>query len=197
MQRDSTDAEDLQKIGEFLAGDRRAFEFLFEKYRERIFAVAFRFVRNKEDALDVTQEVFLRAYQGLAKFKTDAKFFTWLYRIAVNRAIDFTRARATRRTVDAEDPHGEGEGLLASLPSPDAQDPADLAQRRELSGKLLEAVESLPPKHRVVFILHSMEDLSYKEIAGVVGCSMGTVMSRLFYARKKLQQYLAGTAIPH
>jgi RNA polymerase sigma-70 factor, ECF subfamily len=196
MQRDSSDAEDLQKIGEFLAGDRRAFEFLFEKYRERIFAVAFRFVRNKEDALDVTQEVFLRAYQGLARFKTDAKFFTWLYRIAVNRAIDFTRARATRRTVDVEDPDGEGEGLLANLPSADAQDPADLAQRRELSTKLLEAVESLPPKHRAVFVLHSMEDLSYKEIAAVVGCSMGTVMSRLFYARKKLQQYLAGTAIP-
>ncbi len=192
MQRDSTDAEDLQKIGEFLAGDRRSFDFLFEKYRERVYGVAFRFVRNKEDALDITQEVFLRAFQGLPRFKTDSKFFTWLYRIAVNRAIDFTRARSTRRTVDVEGAEGEGGSLLENLPSLDAQDPASLCGKKELAEKLLGAVGSLSPKHRTVFILHAMEDLSYKEIAGVVGCSIGTVMSRLFYARRKLQQLLSG-----
>jgi RNA polymerase sigma-70 factor (ECF subfamily) len=191
MIRDSSDAEDLQKVGEFLAGDTGAFEFLFEKYREKIYGIAYRFVHNKEEALEVTQEVFLRVYQGLKSFKTDAKFFTWLYRIAVNRAIDFARARKTRRAVELEAAGEEGKGLLERLPNSKSQDPADLLINKELGSTLLRAVDTLSPKHRSVFILHAMENLSYKEIAGVMGCSIGTVMSRLFYARKKLKQILS------
>jgi len=195
---DPTGDEDLRWIHAFLAGDRMAFERLFEKYREKVYGIAYRFVRNKEDALEVAQEVFLRVYQGLAKFKTDAKFFTWLYRITVNRAIDVSRSRKTRRTLELDATEGDGQGLLESIENPQSDDPADLALRKEFSGRLLDAIQALPSKHRAVFILHAVENLSYKEIADVVGCSIGTVMSRLFYARKKLQKLLSeyGTVTP-
>ena len=88
--------EDILKVNAFLAGDENGFEFLFEKYRQKVYGIAYRFVRNREDAPEVAQEVFLRVYQGLDKFKTDSKFFTWLYRITVNRSIDFTRSRKSR-----------------------------------------------------------------------------------------------------
>ena len=94
--RDSSDNEDILKVKAVLAGDEAAVEFLFEKYRQRVYGISFRFVRNREDALEVAQEVFLRVYQALEKFKTDSKFFTWLYRITVNRSIDFTRSRKSR-----------------------------------------------------------------------------------------------------
>jgi RNA polymerase sigma-70 factor (ECF subfamily) len=193
MQRDPSDAEDLRKVQEFLAGEERAFEFLFEKYREKVYGVAWRLLHDKEDALEVSQEVFLRVHQGLRSFKTDSKFFTWLYRIAVNRSIDFARARRSRRTVGMEGLGGDedSESLADRLPHPGSPDPANLLLRKELAGRLLEAVDSLSPKHRAVFVLHAMENLSYKEIAEVVGCNLGTVMSRLFYARRKLQELLA------
>ena len=191
MKRDPSDTEDLKKIEEFLSGDGRAFEFLFEKYREKVYGIAFRFVRNKDDAMEVAQDVFLRVHQGLPAFKTGSKFFTWLYRITVNRVIDFARSRKTRRTVELDSPEGEGSGLVERLQNTESQNPSDLILRKELSDKILEAIDALSPKHRLVFILHAMENLSYKEIAEVAGCSIGTVMSRLFYARRKLQQHLA------
>ena len=189
MHRDPSDAEDLGKVQEFLAGEDRAFEFLFDKYREKVYGIAFRFVRDKEDALDITQEVFLRVHQGLPSFKTNAKFFTWLCRIAVNRAIDYARARRTRRVVGLGGGGAEGEAIADRLENHRSPDPAELALKKELAEKLLAAVEALSPKHRAVFVLHA-QDLSYKEIADVVGCSMGTVMSRLFYARRKLRHLL-------
>ena len=94
--RDPSDAEDIEQVERFLDGDVQGFEVLFDKYREKVYRVAYRFVRNKEDSLEVTQEVFLRVYQNLPKFKTNSKFFTWLYRITVNRSIDFTRSRKAR-----------------------------------------------------------------------------------------------------
>lgn len=187
--QDSSDAEDLVKVKELLAGDSRAFEFLFEKYREKVFRIAYRFVRNKEDALEVVQDVFLNVHTGIARFKTDSKFFTWLYRIAVNRAIDFTRARKARSTVEAD--HEVLESQEKPLPGRSTErSPVELAQERELDEKVALAVQSLSEKHRTVFLLHASENLSYKEIAEVMKCSVGTVMSRLFYARKRLQEIL-------
>lgn len=187
--QDSSDAEDLAKVQEFLKGSPRAFEFLFEKYREKVFRIAHRFVRNKEDALEVVQDVFLKVYTGMPRFKTDSKFFTWLYRIAVNRSIDFTRARKARLAVEA-DP-GVLESQVRTLPgrAPE-RDPLEIAQEKELDEKVAVAVQSLSEKHRTVFLLHASENLSYKEIAEVMQCSVGTVMSRLFYARKRLQEIL-------
>lgn len=187
--RDPSDAEDKKKVDEFLAGDVRAFEFLFDKYREKVYRIAYRFVRHREDALEVTQDVFLRVYRGLPKFRTNSKFFTWLYRVTANRAIDFTRSRKSRAAVEVEAQILEA---TASLPPgrSASPDPSAVAQERELEELLQEAVQHLSEKHRTVFLLHAMENLSYREIAEVMGSSMGTVMSRLFYARKKLQEAL-------
>ncbi len=193
MAKDPSDQEDLQKVREFLNGDTSSFEFLFDKYRERIHSVAFRFVKDKEDALEVTQEVFIRAYQGLEKFKTDSKFFTWLYRIAVNRSIDFIRSRKARPTVEM--PHTEDGPLSAHIADQRIEEPSVNTERKEISEHVLEAVNMLSEKHRAVFLLHAVEQLSYKEIADIVGCSLGTVMSRLFYSRKKLQQHLEQTGL--
>ena len=190
--RDPSDTEDILKVEDFLAGKAGAFEFLFDKYREKVYGIAYRFVRNKEDALEVTQEVFLRVYLGLAKFKTNSKFFTWLYRITVNRSIDFTRSRKTQPILglDAATMDAVGE---PPRPRPAPSGPVEKAQEHELEERLAAAVESLSPKHRSTFVLHAYENLSYKEIAAVLGCNIGTVMSRLFYARKKLQEILAGS----
>lgn len=187
--RDPPDDADLVKVKEFLAGEPQAFAFLFEKYRETVYRLAYRFVRNKEDALEVTQDVFLRVYTGMPGFKTGSKFFTWLYRVTVNRAIDFTRARKARAAREAEVAVLEaGAALPGRAPVPD---PSEAAQEKELDEKLARAIESLSDKHRAVFTLHATENLSYKEIAAVLKISVGTVMSRLFYARKRLQAVLA------
>ncbi len=187
--RDPSDDEDIGKVEAFLAGDESAFEFLFDKYRERVYRVALRFVHNREDALEVTQEVFVRVYKSVDRFKTDAKFFTWLYRIAVNRAIDFTRRRKSRLATEVDQTFLEAQGT--QTPGRNAPvDPEESAQNKELGEQLSEAVDSLPDKHRAVFILHAKENLSYKQIAEVVDCNIGTVMSRLHYARKKLQEHL-------
>lgn len=187
--RDPSDGEDLEKVEEFLRGDLEAFEFLFDKYREKVFRIAYRFVRNKEDALEVAQDVFLRVHGGMAKFKTDSKFFTWLYRITVNRAIDFTRSKKKRLALEVDQPFLEAQERTLPGRAP-VEDPADAAQEKELKERIEEAVKMLSENHRTVFLLHAMENLSYKEIATVMECSVGTVMSRLFYARKKLQELL-------
>lgn len=188
------DHEDIERISAFLAGDDTAFEFLFDKYREKVYGIAFRFVRNKEDALEVTQDVFIRVYQGLAKFKTDSKFYTWLYRIATNRAIDYLRSRKTHPAITAstlENAAGDDAGSFTDrVADTRAVDPSENAQRREMADCVLAAVDQLSEKHRAVFVLHAVEQLAYKDIAEVVGCTIGTVMSRLFYARKKLQGLL-------
>jgi RNA polymerase sigma-70 factor (ECF subfamily) len=192
---DASETEDLQKVREFLSGDHGAFEFLFDKYRDRVFGVAYRFLRHKDDALEVTQEVFLRVYQGLARFKTESKFFTWLYRITVNKAIDYLRSKRSRPSVALG--HDEESGRadpLDALADPRGKSPSDDLERRETFERLATAVGVLSEKHRTVFLLHAVEDLSYKEIADVVGCNLGTVMSRLFYARKKLQQLMTEVA---
>lgn len=187
--RDPSDAEDTEKIREFLAGDARAFDFLYEKYRERVYRLAYRFLHDREDALEVTQDVFLRVYLGLSRFKTQSKFFTWLYRVAVNRAIDFARAKRGPRPKGVEDEVLEVSGRPLPGRRP-AQDPVEVAAERELAEAVRQAVAGLSEKHRTVFLLHATENLSYREIAEVVGCNLGTVMSRLFYARKKLQRAL-------
>ena len=187
--RDSSDSEDILKVKAFLDGDEASFEFLFRKYRRKVYQVAFRFVRNREDALDVTTDVFARVYQALEKFKTDSKFFTWLYRITVNRSIDYTRSNKNRpRPMDTSVMEAVGKPTVDKGAS--NQSPAEPVLKQEFHEELRQAVSTLSNKHQVIFILHAYEDLTYKEIAEVVGCNLGTVMSRLFYARKKLQELL-------
>ena len=192
--RDRSDREDIVKVEEFLSGELPAFEFLFDKYREKVYRIAYRFTRNKDDALEIAQDVFLRVYTNLGKFKTDSKFFTWLYRITVNRSIDFTRSKKTKvlqqvcpSLLDAQ--HSTVSGRRGS------KDPSEKAEAKELGEKLTDAVSTLSDKHRTVFLLHAVENLSYREIAGVMDSSIGTVMSRLFYARQKLQETLGNMGL--
>lgn len=188
--RDPSDSEDLSHVEAFLAGDENAFRALFDKYREKVYRIAFRFVRNKDDALEVTQEVFLRVYLSLKSFQTNSKFFTWLYRIAVNRSIDFSRSRRHDPTTSLDAVESSQTLTLGRHAQRSTPSPGELAQARELEELVAQAIEQLSPKHRAVFVLHASENLSYRQIADVLGCNIGTVMSRLFYARKRLREEL-------
>lgn len=189
-------ADDSVLVAETLAGKAEAYEKLFVKYRQRVFASAWRLLRDEDAALDVLQDAYIRAYEQLENLKGEGRFFPWLRRIAVNLALD--RLRHTRRGVevslnekwgpDAE----EGEDRAAAFMdrNPD-QSPARNAEVSEFSSAMSEALLKLSDAHRAVFMLHAAEGMSYKEIAQALGCNIGTVMSRLFYARKRLQELLA------
>src|SRR5262249_55540066 len=169
---------DLNLVRAAQRGDRNAFRALVERHQRGVFGVALGMLRNPEDARDACQEVFLRAHRRLAGYAGDAAFFTWLYRIAVNTCIDeLRRRRADLRELDD------------SLPTSDP-DPADEVITRELRQEIGAALEQLSAPHRTVLILREVEGLSYDEIASVVGCPKGTVMSRLFHARRRMQQIL-------
>ncbi len=189
-QRDPREV-DLEKVRDAQAGDREAFDYLVERHKDIVYAVAYRFAKDPDLALDLSQNVFIRAYRGIKSFRGKSSFSTWLYRITMNTCIDYTRKRS--RSVDslavpeevAE--YAGSEPIVASLP----REPGADAMSSELGEQIQKAVDLLPEYHKSVFVLYEIEGLSYKEIADVVGCSIGTVMSRLHYARKKLRSMLA------
>lgn len=162
-------------------GDHAAFRVLVEKYQRKMFAVALGIVRDRDDAFDLCQEAFLRAYRGLDRFEGDAQLFTWLYRILHNLAVDHLRRRRFQ-TVSIDD---EDHALPIADESLDA-DPSRQLWCRDLCERIDDALARLTPAHREIVVLREVEGLSYKEIADAIGCSIGTVMSRLFHARKKL-----------
>jgi RNA polymerase sigma-70 factor (ECF subfamily) len=181
---------DLEKIRAAQAGDREAFDYLVERYKEIVYAVAYRFAHDPDLALDLAPDGFIRAYRGIKSFKWRSSFSTWLYRIAMNTCIDHTRRRA--RSVDAtsvpEEVADYAEAEPIQFTAGGGPDKAALAG--ELGREIQKAIDALPEYHKSVFVLYEIEGLSYKEIAEVVGCSIGTVMSRLHYARKKLRAML-------
>ena len=171
-------------------GEREAFATLVRRHQDRAFNLAYQMVRNREDALDVAQEAFARAYTSLSAFKGDATFGTWLHRIVVNLAIDTLR----RRRRGGEAPYDDSRGLPEEPEGdpPASDDPATALAAKQTRALLAHGIGQLPPAQRAVLILREIEGLSYEEIARAVGCNLGTVMSRLFYARRKLQQALKG-----
>jgi RNA polymerase sigma-70 factor (ECF subfamily) len=177
------DRDDERRVLEFLAGRRDALAVLFRRYRNDVYEIAYRFTSNRDDALEVTQEVFMKLMESLETFRRGSRFFTWLYRIAVNQSIDYLRRRRRRATVPLED-------VALVRASGSGVDPVKRAESTELAERVQSALAKLSEKHRAVLVLHSLENLSYREIAQIVGCSMGTVMSRLFYARKRLADML-------
>jgi RNA polymerase sigma-70 factor (ECF subfamily) len=181
---------DKQKVKAAQDGDREAFDFLVEKYKDIVYAVAYRFAHDPDLALDLAQDSFIRAYRGIKSFKGRSSFSTWLYRVAMNTCIDYTRRRS--RSVDPLTVPEEVADYADAEPIEDAGErkPDQLALSGELGDKIQEAIDALPEYHKSVFVLYEIEGMSYKEIAEVVGCSIGTVMSRLHYARKKLQRML-------
>ncbi|GIW71210.1 MAG: RNA polymerase sigma factor [Planctomycetota bacterium] len=183
------DAEAL--VEQARAGSTEAFEELFRRYRDKVFGVVFGYVRDREDALDITQDAFLKAYRHLDRFAGRSGFFTWVTQIAINRAID-VRRRRMRRKVIALPERAEPEHNPRLPRRGEAPPVGERLEEQELRERYLRALDRLSEKHRTVFILHTVEGLAYKEIARVLGISIGTVMSRLHYARKNLQRELEG-----
>ena len=161
-----------------------------EKYQGRVYAMVYGMVRNREDARDITQDAFVKAYKSLESFRLESGFYTWLYRIAMNLSIDFVRKRK-RREINGFDEgiaSRDEDGGIADAHHEDG--PLRHLERKQLFHRIMDAMERLPDDQREVILLRELEGLQYKEIADVMGIPEGTVMSRLFYARKKLQKLL-------
>lgn len=164
-------------------GSEEAFERLFQGYKDRIFNVVFRIVGDMSSSEDVVQEVFLKAIKNIGSFNEKSAVYTWLYRIAVNAAVDFRKKFRPKGTVSIHR-FENGEEVL---PSP-TEGPDKEPQRKEMAALLHEAMEELSEKHRTILVLREFQGLSYEEIARVLGCSKGTVESRLFRARGRLRE---------
>jgi RNA polymerase sigma-70 factor (ECF subfamily) len=185
-----TELSDRELVERCQRGRLDAYSELVSRYRNRVYALAFGMVRNEQDATDLCQETFVKGWQAIRGFKKNASFYTWLYRITTNLCIDHVRRRDRRPTVEfleAVDPDADVE---VEVPPSNQPLPTEEVRRRELRELIEAALERLSPEHRIVVQLREFEGLDYAAIAKVVGCSMGTVMSRLHYARKHLQKLL-------
>ncbi len=187
---------DLELVERARGGDPEAFRELVVRHQRRVYAVALGIVKDRDLAWDVSQEAFLRVHQHLAEFRDEASFSTWIHRITARLAIDVLRKeRPSRRNDVADVPEPvlreAAPGVLATALG---TDPQETVLRRELSARLTEALGQLPDLHRTILVLREMDGLSYEELAERLGVPKGTVMSRLFHARKKMQVLLAGYA---
>lgn len=169
-------------------GDRDARRSLFERFRDQAFQVAMRVTGRSEDALDVVQDAFIKAFDSLAGFQRDAAFKTWLLRIVTNRALDVLRARKVRLAASLD--AGDDERNAPAPVDRTADHPGDALERRELEDRVAAAVETLPAEQRAVFALYATGELTYGEIAETLGVPIGTVMSRLYHARQRLKEQL-------
>jgi RNA polymerase sigma-70 factor (ECF subfamily) len=181
---------DLRLVEQVQAGEVAAFDTLVHKYRERIYGIIYNLTSNREDAADLTQETFIKAFQSIRRFHGSSSFFTWLYRIAVNGSLSSLRRQKLRRFFSLEklvDEDRSAEVIQALV----ARTPTDKETMvKELQEKLNEAFQKLSFKHRTVITLFEIDQLSHQEIADVMECSVGTVRSRLHYAKQQLQAYL-------
>jgi RNA polymerase sigma-70 factor (ECF subfamily) len=179
-------------------GDRAAFHLLVERYQRKVYGVCYGMVRNRDDAMDLSQETFIKVYRNLDRFEGSSAFYTWVYRIACNVCIDWLRRAKRTRTVDYDDAIARDEGGdEGMMPNRLGITPAKILARRELGDKIQDALQTLSPIHREVILLREVQGLSYQEIADTLDISIGTVMSRLHHARKNMQraleQYLGGS----
>jgi RNA polymerase sigma-70 factor (ECF subfamily) len=172
-------------------GDLKAYDELVQRYQQRIYATIYHMTANHEDANDLAQDSFIKAYQALKSFKGGSSFYTWLYRIAVNKTINFLKQRRNKHhySLNDLDFNTEHNPDLVALISD--KTPLRDAGLTELQKKLNEALLKLSEPHRMVVVLHDVQGQSHEEIAEIMGCNIGTVRSRLFYARQQLQGFLA------
>jgi RNA polymerase sigma-70 factor (ECF subfamily) len=183
------DGDEAELIERSRKGDSAAFGVLVERYQRRVVGVAQAVVHNQDDAIELAQETFVRAYENLSKFESRSSFSTWLYRIAANLAIDFWRREGRHIVLHGEDADNE----IAKLPTVTGDSFKEVS-RSELSSRLKQALEELTPEHRAVILLREVEGMSYDEISDVLQCPRGTVMSRLHYARTHLRKILKDVA---
>jgi RNA polymerase sigma factor RpoE len=172
-------------------GDLSAYDDLVRRYQERIYATVYHMTANHEDANDLAQEAFIKAFQALKSFKGGSSFYTWVYRIAVNKTINFLKQRRNRAHMSLNDLdfNAEHDPDLVALVS--EKTPRREINLAELQEKLNEALQRLSEPHRLVVTLHDVQGLSHEEIAEIMECNIGTVRSRLFYARQQLQACLS------
>lgn len=185
--------EDRGLIAKAQQGDAAAFRQLVERHQRRAFAIALALVRDENDARELVQDAFLRVHRSLPSFQGGSSFFTWLYRIITNLSIDLIR-KPGRQLVDIDETRFDSEASHEEFPLVsriDGADPLDVVRRREIAARIQTALDALPPYHRGVIVMREIEGLSYEEMAVAMGVSKGTIMSRLFHARQKLQRALA------
>jgi RNA polymerase sigma-70 factor (ECF subfamily) len=185
--------EDRALVERVQAGDKEAFRTLVERHQRRAFSIAMALVRDENDARELVQDAFLRVYKNIGGFQGQSSFFTWLYRIITNLSIDLIR-KPGRQVVALDEGKGDSEDSPSKdfpfLSRIDGADPADVVRRGEIAIRLREALAALPDYHRGVILMREVEGLSYEEMAQAMKVSKGTIMSRLFHARQKLQKAL-------
>lgn len=183
-------AEEDAMVRRAQKGDLAAYDELVRRYQQRIYATVYHMTSNHEDANDLAQEAFIKAYQALKTFKGGSSFYTWVYRIAVNKTLNFLKQRKNRTAMSLNDLDfsAENDPDLVALIS--EKTPRRDAVLSELQQKLNEAMQQLSEPHRMVVTLHDVQGLAHEEIAEIMECNVGTVRSRLFYARQQLQGYL-------
>ncbi len=172
-------------------GDMLAFEELVARHRDRLYARAFSMMRNEDEAIDLSQEAWVKGWQRLKQFQGEASFLTWMTRIVINLCLDQLRRQKRLRTDSIEQLDEESGGVERQMPTVTVN-PTEGLERAELRARIDKALQQLSYAHRTVLILHEFEGLEYKEVAKRMGCSIGTVMSRLFYARRRMAGLLAG-----
>jgi len=181
---------DRELVSRCQQGDMEAFEILVIRYQNKVYSLAFNMLRNETDATDLCQESFVRAWKSIQRFKQDSAFYTWMYRITTNLCIDFVRKRNRRPITPIDDVVDIETNAVGDTPPSTNPQPTDEVHRRELGQQIAAAMEELTPEHRAVIQLREFEGLDYTDIAKSVGCTLGTVMSRLHYARKHLMKLL-------
>ncbi|MGE0824151.1 MAG: sigma-70 family RNA polymerase sigma factor [Candidatus Binatia bacterium] len=184
------EASDWELVRRCKENDREAFRELVERYQRKAVAIALGMLHDREDALEVAQEAFAKVFTGIKHFKEEASFYTWLYRIVVNLAIDRQRQRGRQPLLEREEPEEGESGRIEALPAETTADPYEKFKDKELRDRIWAAIDELTPAHKAVILLREVEGLSYEEISEILQCSRGTVMSRLHYARKRLQSRL-------
>jgi RNA polymerase sigma-70 factor (ECF subfamily) len=183
--------DDLELVARCQAGDTSAFNELVTRYRNRAYAMIYNMVRNEQDAWDLAQDGFVKAWKSIGKFRGQSSFYTWLYRILMNVTIDSLRRKQIEGGTEFDDEIGLQNIAPGAATAPRGEmEPARKLSDKEIRQRIDEAITKLSPEHRLAIVMREIDGLEYTEIAEQMGCSLGTVMSRLFYARKKLQALL-------
>ena len=183
-------ADDKELVRAAQSEDMGAFEELVARHRDKIFGRAVSMMRNEQEAIDLSQEAWVKGWQRLAQFQGDSSFSTWMTRIVINLCLDQLRKQKRRQTDSIEAMDEESGGVERQMPVVTIN-PTERLERGELRARIDRGLAQLSPEHRTVLVLHEFEELDYKGIAKAMDCSIGTVMSRLFYARRKLAAVLA------
>jgi RNA polymerase sigma-70 factor, ECF subfamily len=190
-ERTAVEAGDTDLVLRCQNGDTQAFNALVTKYRGKVYALIYNMVHNEQDAWDLAQEGFLKAWKSIGRFRGQASFFTWLYRIVTNVTIDWLRKKQAAPGVEFDERLGLDDVEPGSTTTPKSEPlPSKKMEHAEIRGRIDAAIDKLSPEHRAVILMREIDGLSYEEISEALECSIGTVMSRLFYARKKLQALL-------